>query len=300
MTLASDAPGEDTLLRLWLYGVLVRPDSVQRCEEHKRWEALEELSRRLDALSPLLFRLARIVELGYRCSRFGLRRRAAIGLIRLCEGRPPDSLRLQVALARAISLALPRRLSAPHIVPTLLSDGECDALVAECDAHGGWGSLHRKYSTVDLPVEKLACGARIEAIVAERLLPRFGEKFGERYGPPAQLRFRNLFVAKYEVGGGAQADELAGHPAPQPGLAYHVDESLLSMVLQLSADDDFEGGGTCFEGRRADLVVKPGRGGAVLFLGKVYHAAAPITRGRRLVLVALVDRVTPSETIPEA
>ena len=37
-------------------------------------------------------------------------------------------------------------------------------------------------------------------------------------------------------------------------------------------------------------IARPAQGGAVLFLGKVYHAARPITRGERFVLVGLIER----------
>lgn len=65
------------------------------------------------------------------------------------------------------------------------------------------------------------------------------------------------------------------------------------MVLQLSPDCSFDGGGTYFE--HLPQLFKPGQGGAVLFLGKVYHSAQPITRGQRYVLVALVDRIDKSQ-----
>ena len=79
--------------------------------------------------------------------------------------------------------------------------------------------------------------------------------------------------------------------ATSAGLDGHVDASLLSLVLQLSPDGAFEGGGTYFE--HLARLYRVCQGGAVLFLGKVYHAAQPITSGRRYVLVALVDRAAP-------
>ena len=152
------------------------------------------------------------------------------------------------------------------------------------DAHAaqhGWGSLHRQYPTVDITVDKLACGGEVRRVLRSRLLPLYAERFGTQYGPAASLDFRDLFVAQYD----------AEAPGGQVGLEGHVDASMLSMVLQLSAAASFEGGGTRFEhGRRGGLVCRPEQGGAVLFLGKIFHAAEPITRGRRYVLVALIDR----------
>ena len=106
----------------------------------------------------------------------------------------------------------------------------------------------------------------------------FQRVYGERYGPPESLAFRDLFVAKYEAGG-------------QRGLAGHVDTSLLSLVLQLNPTSEFDGGGTHFEHLRR--TVAPAQGGAVCFLGKVYHAGVEVTRGRRFVLVALIERAKP-------
>ena len=68
----------------------------------------------------------------------------------------------------------------------------------------------------------------------------------------------------------------------------HVDESHLSFVLQLSESGEFEGGGTRFE--REPRVLTPGRGNALIFLGRVWHEAVPITRGERFVLVGLLNR----------
>ena len=55
------------------------------------------------------------------------------------------------------------------------------------------------------------------------LRPFFGRFFGEAYGPADALVMRDCFVAKYEAGG-------------QSGLAGHVDASLLSLVMTLSAE----------------------------------------------------------------
>ena len=82
-----------------------------------------------------------------------------------------------------------------------------------------------------------------------------------------------------------------------------MDESLLSLVLQLSPEGSFDGGGTNFEvgggahGAEPQLVL-PGCGGAVLFLGRVFHSAAPITRGVRHVLVALIERASRTAFLP--
>lgn len=306
-----------SLLRLWLYG---REGKFLRLCEAERWQALEALVDK--AVQPPLHWLAALIDLGppaegdRRAS--ALRRRVAIALVRLAASGAPASEKLQVALARAISVALPVQLSEPRVVPHLLSVAECAALVGEAERQAGWGSLHRQYPTTDLPISQLPDAERWRTLVTTRALPRFADFFGERYGLP--LVFRNLFVAKY-VAAGRAADAAAAvvatapaaapaaparagsgtrtpgehlflrtGAAPQPGLAGHVDESLLSMVLQLSTDSEFEGGGTSFETCRGWQVHKPGCGGGVFFLGKVFHSGIAITSGVRHVLVALVDR----------
>jgi hypothetical protein len=59
-----------------------------------------------------------------------------------------------------------RRLSTPHVVPSLLSYEECERVMVEAEAHGvshGWGSLHRRYPTVDLPLASAAAAPTTRA-----------------------------------------------------------------------------------------------------------------------------------------
>jgi len=271
-------------VRMWLYG-RCRRSIIRRSPRASlaaRWQALEWLASRPPP-DWLLRKLAGLIELGLRTRR-SLRRAAAIALIYLTRGQLPQEGRLQEAHARGLALSLPRRLATPHVVASLLSVEECARIVAEAEAHGaasGWGSLHRRYPTVDLPLHALPSGVALTEVMRARALPHFERCFGHGYGPPETLRFRDLFVAKYD----AETENA------QRGLSGHVDASLLSLVLQLSAADSFDGGGTFFE--HCEQLIQPGQGGAVLFLGKVYHAAKPITRGRRYVLVALLDRTLP-------
>lgn len=235
-------------------------------------------------------RLASIVE--RETWKLKVRQRAAVALLHLSGSQPPDSMRLQHTLARSLALALPRRLAEPQIVHNVLEPCECKALIDECRIHGQWRSLHRKYATVDMPIELLPSGPRLLAKMRECLLPQFATLFGKRYGPTESLEFRHgsglpgLFVVRYSCLENTRED---GVP-PQRGLAGHVDESLVSFVLTLSSTADFTGGGTRFE-RASPAVVRPPCGSAVLFLGRVWHEGVPITTGERFVLVGLVNRV---------
>ena len=278
-------------LQLWLHGRDVRSAILRapRLSLSLRWTVLDDLVSRTDVPAWVLRKLSAIVELGPRARR-SLRRAAAIAFLRLtdrtcaCTCDIGNSERMQVAHAKSLALALPRRLSTPHVVPHLLDQAECATLVAQADAHAakhGWGSVHRRYPTTDLPVTCLACAEDFVPRLERRVLPLFRRYFGSRYG--GRLRFRDLFVAKYDA-------------TAQAGLAGHVDSSLLSLIVQLSDDSDFDGGGTCFD--HIGLTVHPGQGGAVVFLGKVFHAGLPVTRGCRYILAALVDRVVAADPGP--
>eukprot|EP00962_Isochrysis_galbana_P009908 scaffold2742_cov130-Isochrysis_galbana.AAC.8 len=139
----------------------------------------------------------------------------------------------------------------------------------------GWGSIHRRYPTVDLPVSALCGGAEVAERVAARAFPAFERLFGASCGPSDSLTLRDCFVVKYEAGG-------------QTGLAGHVDPSFLSLVMTLNPKAEFDGGGTYFE--HVERTISPEQGDAVCFLGKVFHEGRPITWGFRYVLVVLVDR----------
>ena len=129
----------------------------------------------------------------------------------------------------------------------------------------------------------------------------------DRYGPAASLDFRDLFVAQYD----------AEAPGGQVGLEGHVDASMLSMVLQLSAAASFEGGGTRFE-EAAPLHVSEGSawreagwpaeaaspeevtqvrgavGDCLLHCGKHRHGGGAVTSGTRFVLVCFIAELVPS------
>lgn len=295
-------------LSVWLYGLswrqLVLKNSrcpgINRIRRVGRWKALQAAARKTVSVESLM-RLSGIIECGAGAKKL-LRRRAAIALIRLTENTVPSCERLQAAHARGLALALPKLLSTPHQLSELLPSNVCDQLIREANDYAeqnGWGSLHRRYPTVDLPLSCLPSGAHVELILRSHAFPHFSRMYGHHYGPPSSLKFRDLFVAKYDADTPNAQRGLAGHVRHNSQTllwcrrscwlgVVQVDASLLSLVLQLSPSASFEGGGTYFE--HIPLLIQPGQGGAALFLGKVYHAAEPITRGRRYVLVALVDR----------
>ena len=279
---AMRADGAESPLRTWLRVQL--PST-------RRWEALHRVcARPICRTHPWLLQLMLWLEQpGRRPTRASFpaqpltgreRRAAAVGLLQICRHNPTlrEGPRVQSAIARAIALALPKRLSTPRLLRGLLSVDECSSLLAAAQQHGqehGWGSLHRQYPTVDIPVASLRGGAEVTACVRARAFPAFERFFGAPYGPPESLTLRDCFVAKYEAAG-------------QTGLAGHVDASFLSLVMTLNHPSSFDHGGTYFE--HIGETFNPDQGDAICFLGKVYHEALPITRGVRFVLVALIDR----------
>ena len=78
------------------------------------------------------------------------------------------------------------------------------------------------------------------------------------------------------------------------GFLAHKDHQALTVLIPLTAPDEFAGGGTGFwtaeqRGHRVEgpsVVLRPEAGSAMLFGGKVTHAGLEITSGRRVVFVA--------------
>ena len=79
------------------------------------------------------------------------------------------------------------------------------------------------------------------------------------------------FVIRYD------ADEV-------PDVRLHKDNADASFVVLLSAEDDFEGGGTVFEAIGEDDPIFVKQGEALVFAGQLIHGAKPVRKGRRYVL----------------
>ena len=89
-----------------------------------------------------------------------------------------------------------------------------------------------------------------------------------------------------------------GEPAinfywPPGGFEAHEDKQSLTCLLNLSAEEDYVGGGTAFwstpagdEHNKPTLIVRPPIGTAIIFAGSVTHAGVAIASGKRIVLVA--------------
>jgi predicted 2-oxoglutarate/Fe(II)-dependent dioxygenase YbiX len=143
-------------------------------------------------------------------------------------------------------------------------------------------SRHTAHATTDLPAAELPMEqyrllvAQVEARVFPKLALHYNRDSPADGGAVRSYSFRDLFFVKYEVRKGEQTS-----------LAVHADGSLLSFNLLLNRPQEFEGGGTFFE--RTGNTYALGQGDVLLHCGRLRHAAAPITAGRRLLLVGFVD-----------
>ena len=72
----------------------------------------------------------------------------------------------------------------------------------------------------------------------------------------------------------------------------HEDKQSLTCLLNVSADEDYEGGGTAFWGLESSddgapsAVIRPAAGTSLIFGGQVTHAGVAVESGERVVLVA--------------
>ena len=107
----------------------------------------------------------------------------------------------------------------------------------------------------------------------------------EHHGRPLEsLVLRDVFIVKYEGGGGAQN-----------ALRLHRDASLLSFNLALSSPTDYAGGGTAIPllGLGSDPTLaaplRIGKGTLLTHQSSLLHAGAETTAGTRYLLVGFVD-----------
>ncbi|KAG8471233.1 hypothetical protein KFE25_009654 [Diacronema lutheri] len=245
---------------------------------------------------------------------------AGSALAQLLGGVPDDErLALPAAVAPALERACARDrqlarldvssrplLSRVHVLPAVWDGAQC-ARVRECAlevarARGWQSARHAHHPTVDVPLWRApAAHAIATCTLNEVVLPRMAELFGL---DARSLRAREAFVVLYSADG-------AGSRA---GLELHRDGTLLSANVLLNERDDgggdgdggdargvgsgmidgFEGGGTYFADD--DRTVKARPGDFVLHCGQLLHGAAPVLRGRRLVLVFFIDELDEHES----
>jgi hypothetical protein len=183
------------------------------------------------------------------------------------------------ALALLLVAARARRMRGEPlravVVLRVLDRVAVEAMAGKCDSMPFRSGRHLWYPTVDVPLHD-APDLEAQLLPATRVLvSAAAAACGLRED---WLWVREQFLARYA-------------PDEQALLERHTDASLQSFVLVLS--DDFEGGGTVLEGSAS--AVKLPAGDALVFCGRVPHAAAPVTSGVRFVLAGFIDYHAPEE-----
>lgn len=185
-------------------------------------------------------------------------------------------------------------------VASFASADECDALIAAAER------LLRSYG--NRAPQPALCRLSIVSEVQPRLLRRLlalVEQTLPALGEALFGRTANLADMAVEYSPGEPAVNVylvGGHFAP------HTDKQALTLLVPLSADGAFEGGGTAFwkDGHHRlpgppgapayeqgdargwlphDLALRPPRGSAIIFGGNVTHAGLAVTSGTRHLFV---------------
>lgn len=173
----------------------------------------------------------------------------------------------------------PLQLVHQSAVP-LFSAEECAAVVSESESvsvqMGGWTSQrHFNHPTTDIPMARLPRTRKwLNTALQDRIYPFLGSCFEDALPDKRALRVADAFVVKYNASGG------------QTFLSPHRDGSVLSFNVALNDIEEYEGGGTWFEGLGRSLAIE--RGHVCAHASGVFHGGHPITHGVRYILVGFV------------
>lgn len=192
----------------------------------------------------------------------------------------------------AAYLAGERPREAAHLfqIPPVLSARECMRLVEQvCKGGSRTGQVSsegKRGGHVDLlqyrGLEALfnPVGSRYSWLM-ERLAPHVAEA-ANHLGVPGLRPAEMARVIKYDVGGHfhwhRDSSEKSGADGIQRGL---------TLSLQLAAADVYQGGDLAIVGKDGQWACSErAQGSACLFPAHLYHRAMPVTKGRRVALVA--------------
>lgn len=162
----------------------------------------------------------------------------------------------------------------------LMSKECCKLLIHDANnqvkKHSGtWvNNRHIRYPTYDISIDKLSPSV-LEYILlffTEKLAPLVLDNFNINPHFYA-LNIRDAFIVKYDEN-------------TQQSLELHTDESDLSVIITLSENEEYSGGGTRFE---TGLEVHSGIGDAIIFGSRYKHEGLKIDSGVRMLLVFFID-----------
>jgi hypothetical protein len=169
------------------------------------------------------------------------------------------------------------------IYPKIYCSNVCKWIINESETYaknnGGWTKTrHINYPTTDLPVTEISSISNFVLLSLETIIERI--KTSYCLNNEIKFDFNDLFIVKYKH------DE-------QNFLEMHADGSIISFNILLSEQNDFEGGGTCFDD---GLVIKSEQGDLIIHNGKIKHSGLPITKGTRYLLVGFVYIIFTNDT----
>jgi hypothetical protein len=171
------------------------------------------------------------------------------------------------------------------IYPKIYCSNVCKWIINESEAYaennGGWTKTrHVNYPTTDLPVKFISSISNFVFSSLEMIIKKIKTSYG--LNNEIQFDFKDLFIVKYKH------DE-------QNFLEMHSDGTIISFNILLSEQNDFEGGGTCFDD---GLVIKSEQGDLIIHNGIIKHSGLPITQGTRYLLVGFAYlHLTSSENV---
>ena len=152
-----------------------------------------------------------------------------------------------------------------------LSNEECNSLIEIAEKSNKWTTKrHSYYPTHDVPVSDLPEAQSI----TEKLLNSIPSDLVNGYSlNNPKVSYQDLFIVKYSLDG-------------QSHLNMHRDVSILSFVLQLNPNTDFDEGGTYY--KHHNKTIRADIGDIVYHCGKIHHSGVKITRGVRYILAGFL------------
>jgi PKHD-type hydroxylase len=123
------------------------------------------------------------------------------------------------------------------------------------------------------------------------------------YGPDLEFAFRRVTDAvihinnqffNFDLFGMAEGFQFTRYDAPTGHYGMHIDKTIngavrkLSLTIQLSSPDDYEGGELALQFKKDAEIMPKELGKMVVFPSYVLHEVRPVTKGTRYSLVAWV------------
>ena len=156
-------------------------------------------------------------------------------------------------------------------------DGDiCDWIINEAEKYSfnnGWTTTNfENYKTMDIKIEKLM---NVFNFFLSINLKKIVHLINKDYCLPenTNINVKDLNIIKYQKG-------------LTTGLDFHEDAGFLTFNICLSDNNDYDGGGTLFED---GLIMKIGKGEMIVHAGCVKHKGINITRGKRYIIVGIID-----------